>query len=399
VDEEKKPMHSQVDEAFHPLEDSAAILAEMRGSGWKRWSRPWRQVMNLQGATFDRLLVGTLERFFVSGTPVEVDGALRQRIDRGAAIYASDELLADRNLYFRPPAPPEGVRVKKGQSLKKGGVYHVSFPSGYRTHDPQYQSVYDTYRRNEINRVQLWQHDDPQRPTVICAHSWCGGILAVEARIFAASRLYANGWNVALYTMPFHGARTPRQARFSGQLFPSANVGLTNEAFGQAVADLRMLMTWLREERQSGPIGMMGISLGGYTTALMASLEPSLAFAVPIVAPASFADVVWKHGEGNPRRKATEAHGMTLADFRRLWSIHCPLTMKPVIPLDRRLLVWGEGDRIVFPEHQAALWEHWNRPEMIAFTGGHLMQWGWLQYTRAIHRWIAALLGDNPSLS
>jgi len=33
----------------------------------------------------------------------------------------------------------------------------------------------------------------------------------------------------------------------------------------------------------TGPVGAFGMSLGGYTVALLASVEPQLAFAVPMI--------------------------------------------------------------------------------------------------------------------
>src|SRR5947199_382710 len=82
-----------------------------------------------------------------------------------------------------------------------------------------------------------------------------------------------------LAVLPFHGLRTPAAVRFSGALFPTANVFRTNEAFAHALADLRALIAWLRN-RGTPEIGLMGMSLGGYLTALTASCEPELGFAI-----------------------------------------------------------------------------------------------------------------------
>jgi len=384
--------------SFYALGEPTDALNALRQDGRSWWRQPWRQALNVPGGLVDRAIVTALERIFVSGTPVQVDDAMQRRVEHALAFYASDALRSDPSQFYIDPGLPEGVRRKRLGSLRGGEKVYLSFPSAYRTFDPAMQEHYDDYDSNAINRIQLWQHEEPNRPTVICVHCWCGGVLPVEARLFDAARMYKKGWNVALFTMPFHGGRTPRQARFSGQLFPSANIALTNEAFGQTVSDLRSLMHWLREEERSGPIGMMGISLGGYTTALMANLEPSLSFAIPIVAPASFADLVWHHGEKNSNRHRTEAKGMNLSIFRELWSVHCPLEQNPVVPKDRRFIVWGEGDRVVLPEHQAALWEHWERPKVMAFPGGHILQLGWHQYTRAIHRWIGDIWDGQAPL-
>ena len=42
--------------------------------------------------------------------------------------------------------------------------------------------------------------------------------------------------------------------------------------------------------RNPAPLGMMGSSLGGYTSALLASLDDRLDFVIPILPPASITD-------------------------------------------------------------------------------------------------------------
>ncbi|HME70688.1 MAG TPA: alpha/beta hydrolase, partial [Myxococcota bacterium] len=46
------------------------------------------------------------------------------------------------------------------------------------------------------------------------------------------------------------------------------------------------------------------------------------------------------------------------------------------VPRERALIVAGRGDRIVPPEHPHALWEHWGRPSIHWFSGGHLTPFG-----------------------
>jgi pimeloyl-ACP methyl ester carboxylesterase len=45
------------------------------------------------------------------------------------------------------------------------------------------------------------------------------------------------------------------------------------------------------------------------------------------------------------------------------------------VPRERRLVIAGEGDRIVPPEHPAALAAHW-QTTVEWFPGGHLAQLG-----------------------
>ena len=48
------------------------------------------------------------------------------------------------------------------------------------------------------------------------------------------------------------------------------------------------------------------------------------------------------------------------------------------------MIVAGRGDRIVPPEHPAALWSHWGEPRIHWFSGSHLTPFGRGRIARAI---------------
>ena len=115
-----------------------------------------------------------------------------------------------------------------------------------------------------------------------------GGHHAFEQRVWPVEWLGRLGLDVALFVLPFHGRRAD-PTRKRPPPFPGSDPRMTNEGFRQTVADLGDLMYWLRA-RGHPAVGVMGMSLGGYTTALFATVEPELAFAVPIIPLASLAD-------------------------------------------------------------------------------------------------------------
>src|SRR5204863_6028890 len=77
-----------------------------------------------------------------------------------------------------------------------------------------------------------------------------------------------------------------RWARYSGEAFGSWDVGRLNESVRQAVHDVDLIYRWL-VAGGADTVGMVGLSLGGYLTALMAGLRPDLAFAIPVAAPST----------------------------------------------------------------------------------------------------------------
>jgi hypothetical protein len=49
-----------------------------------------------------------------------------------------------------------------------------------------------------------------------------------------------------------------------------------------------------------------------------------------------------------------------------------PLSLTPRVPPEGRFIYAGLADRLVHPRHQVVrLWEHWGRPEISWYPGGH----------------------------
>ena len=120
---------------------------------------------------------------------------------------------------------------------------------------------------------------------------------------------------------------------------------------------------------------MTGLSLGGFTAAMLASVEDRLAFAIPNVPVVSLADLVLEWQPiGVLLRGALSTMGMELSDARRLVAASCPLTYPPVLPPERLMIVAGVGDRLAPPKHSRLLWDHWGRcrihwfPAVASFT-------------------------------
>jgi pimeloyl-ACP methyl ester carboxylesterase len=239
---------------------------------------------------------------------------------------------------------------------------------------------YLSYVPNRDAYARLYRHGDGGRATLICLHGYRGGNFWIEERAFVARWLYSVGLDVALFTLPFHGKRGGNDA----PVWPSVNVGRTNEGFAQAVYDLRALVKWL-----DGPVAVTGMSLGGYTTSLLATVE-ELQFAAPMIPVASFPDLLWLHGDGRPERARAEREGITLEMLRQAMAVHTPLEREPRVSPSRMLVISAEGDRIAPPEHAARLAKHFGAEEL-RFAGGHLLQLGRGDAFRTLIRRMAAL--------
>lgn len=237
--------------------------------------------------------------------------------------------------------------------------------------------------RNDLAAARLWTHATPRR-TVVLVHGYMAGQWAAEQRLWAIDRMYRNGWDVALFILPYHGVRAdPR--RIAAPRFPSRDPRRTNESFRHAVADLRDLVSWLRA-RGAPSVGLMGMSLGGYTVSLTATVEPDLDFLVPVIPLASIADFALARGHLGRGSSATDQH----AALDRAHRVVCPLSREPLVAPERTFVVAAAGDRITPIHHAERLAEHFGS-EMHVWPGSHLLQVGRDAAYRRVERFLEGL--------
>jgi pimeloyl-ACP methyl ester carboxylesterase len=339
-------------------------------------------------AALDRGVVRWMERRMTPRTP---------RIDpggdaRGQLIEVARQYNAAGDAFFPTPEAPEIALAPVGDGPLGTQVVDVSFGSGYQPFLPAARELYLAHRENFTAHARWWT-SDRGRPTIVMLHGWGGGNHWVTARTFAVPYWLRHGYDVVAFVLPFHGPRAPKVkgAVQSGALFPSPNPLRTNEAFGHAIYDLRALAGFLRA-RGSSAIGAIGMSLGGYTTALWATMQSpgELDFAVAMIPAVSMSRLMWRHGETSPARRRAEQAGISEDLVTDAFAIHSP-TARPVrLPRERLFVIAGRGDRITPADHAEELAAHW-RTEILWFEGGHLAQVGRGDALRTVRRGLGAL--------
>lgn len=193
-------------------------------------------------------------------------------------ITGSAELPRIRTLHRRP------VRgLLDWQRREVGSEEHLSFATPYTPLDPEYAQEFARSPEIAQAHVWAWRHRTPAPATILLTHGWGVGAWWMHRFEFNVPRLFHElGLDVYFYLAPFHERRTPAHARLSGQLHPSPDLVRTNEAFIQTSIELRTVISLILD-RNPKPLGMMGSSLGGYTSALMASLDERLSFVIPVL--------------------------------------------------------------------------------------------------------------------
>lgn len=287
---------------------------------------------------------------------------------------------AGEQFFAKPPRirPATDVRATRPDGSR---VLDVSWPSEYETFLPEVQEEYDRYVENRTATARLVAHAEP-RPVAILIHGYLGGMHRTERRVWPMSFWRRLGMDVALFVLPFHGRRAER--RFGSKPpFPGADPRITNEGFRQAMRDLQGFVGWL-VERGHPHVGVMGMSLGGFSTALAATLETRLAFAIPIIPLASIAATARQNGHLGTTPEEEEAQYRALDAVYRVTS---PLHRTPVVPPNRMLIIAGAADRITPMAHAQNLAAHFHC-RLETMPGGHLMQFGRGERFRSIGRFL-----------
>jgi hypothetical protein len=281
-------------------------------------------------------------------------------------LYGRRGWLDDTEGFFAPPPPLTDVTVRQVKSRRRPHE-RIAFDSGYAPYagEPGTQR-WLSYTANNREYALMLRHKEP-RPWLVCIHGAEMGRATLDLTLFHAWHLHKDlGLNVVLPVLPMHGPRARRLPK--GTVFPGEDVMDNVHATAQAVWDVRRLLSWIRSQEPESPIGLNSISLGGYVASLVASLEDGLTCAILGVPVADLIELLGRHAglsPGDPRR-----HTVTLAEpIGRMVS---PLSLNPRVPMSGRFIYAGIADRLVHPREQVVrLWEHWGRPEIVWYQGGH----------------------------
>ncbi|MEO8703258.1 MAG: alpha/beta fold hydrolase [Kofleriaceae bacterium] len=342
-------------------------------------------------AAIDRSVVRLMERRMAPARRrvVEIDPAdARARLIEFAAAYGTGTLGTPSG-FFPDPKLPEVTVSPFGDGPLGTQVADLAFASDYVPYHADARDLHERARENHTVHARRWS-SGRGRPTIVLLHGWGGGNYWVTQRTFVVPYWLRHGYDVVAYTMPFHGARAPGSAT----PWPSPNPMRTNEGFGQAIWELRALASWLRD-RDASAVGAIGMSLGGYTTALWASVAGpgdlgGIDFAVAMIPAVSMAQLMWRHGETSPLRRRAAKAGITEDLLADAFAVHAPLTRPVKLPREALAVIAGKGDRITPPEQAEALAAHWG-VEIGWFDGGHLAQVGRGDAVRDVRRQLGTL--------
>ncbi len=204
---------------------------------------------------------------------------------------------------------------------------------------------------------------------MVLVNGYRTGEPALDLGMFRANRLHhRHGLNVIAVVLPLHG---PRAIGDSGSRVIHAGAMNTVFTLTHGAWDVRNIIRWLREAHDAPAVGISGISLGGYMSALVAGLEDDLACVIAGVPESDLARGLRRQME--PLLPPFyEQWGLSWEPLQQVLSVASPLSLQCRIPRDRRFIYAGLLDRWVRPGNVHTLWEHWDEPSILWYEGSHL---------------------------
>ena len=298
-------------------------------------------------------------------------------------FYGGQGWLQEPEKFFVTPPPLTDVSIRNVSSM--GHTYErIFFDSEYEPSvgEPG-RNRWLSYSANAREYGLMLRHREP-RPWLVCVHGAEMGRAALDLRLFRAWHLHQTlGMNVVLPVLPMHGPRARGLPK--GAAFPSEDVLDNVHGVAQAVWDIRRLLYWIRSQDADSPIGLNGISLGGYLTSMIASLEDGLSCAIVSIPLADLVELIARHAGVSDYLDLRQM----LTSAKPISRMISPLGLSPRVPMQGRFICAGTADRLVHPRDEATrLWEHWDRPEICWFPGSHT---GFFR-SRAVQRFIDGAL-------
>lgn len=338
-------------------------------------------------ATMDILLRAGVATVMLAGIAPRLLSTKRwlQELEQVAFYQDLVEQADTGRVFATPPRTVEIIRRPPGlfdYQPKGADVDMLEFVSPYQSLNPDLREPYARFTYNHRVRAQHWRHGGGPRKTLIFLHGYFLDAYWANSLMFSLRWFYKQGYDVLLYTLPFHGRRRAPFEPYSGYGYFANGFAHVNEAMLQAVYDLRIWMNYL-ESSGTPAMGLSGLSLGGYVSALAAAVDARPAFVIPNAPAVLVSDMLLEWAPLSwAARLALLRQGVSRADMRHILAVHSPLSYAPKVAADRLLVIGGAGDRFSPPHHVQLLHQHWAGSQMHWFPGNHVLHLQQSDYLR-----------------
>ena len=133
-------------------------------------------------------------------------------------------------VHFRPP---------------EGQCRELVFQSPFEPVHPRLRKRYLKNKRNMQAVAQYWTHDNGPRPTICVVHGFMADPYWVNSLFLGLPWFYKLGYDILLYTLPFHGHRQGLMSPFSGHGYFAHGLSHINETIAHSIYDFRLFLNYL----------------------------------------------------------------------------------------------------------------------------------------------------------
>ena len=263
------------------------------------------------------------------------------------------------------PAPGRIDVKKRWLAPHRVGFAEWSWQS---IHPLIFKDIKHEYRSHRDNQTALLRTLNLRirgKPMAILVNGFSSGHHLLERVAWPMREFHRLGINVSLFALPFHG---PRGHAFPPE-WPQQDTAFTIEGFRQAIWDLQTAVRAMREAGASH-VGVVGMSLGGYTASLLATVTSDVDFVLAYIPICSVPDVMNDSdlvpGSGDIQRTLYEGYREQLVPIT-------PVCRMPKVEPERVSIISGAYDQLATVKHGQRLADHFGT-ELLTFPGGHIVQ-------------------------
>lgn len=122
---------------------------------------------------------------------------------------------------------------------------------------------------------------------------------------------------------------------------------------------------------ENGKVIVIGLSLGGIITNLLIEVEANIDVLISLFYGNNLAFTVFETEAGKYIKKDFLKNNFSYSLLSKSWQVINPCLRKPILELDKILLVSGKYDKYVLNKDTDELWEKWGKPERYKYSCGH----------------------------
>jgi hypothetical protein len=207
------------------------------------------------------------------------------------------------------------------------------------------------------------------------------GNKSIVKKMFKVDKLFAEGVDVGLYTLPHHGART--NFFLNQHLLNPHDIPLTLEGIAQAEHDLHLTILILKDLGYE-KIGLIGASLGGLITLLYTTLSDIIDFSFVVVPAVDLSEYLKPTQKLFDFKIDSELQSMTSEALKLI----TPYNYIPKLSKDLIGGVFHGGDKLNSADLTRKWIKRWDLSTMIEIPGGHWVYSNKKEKGRAWYHWL-----------